>query len=400
MELPEGWEWKKIGAISEVTSGGGAPQDKEYFTEKGSPFIRAGSLERLLSKSEEESLEKLSSEAAKSHKLRLFPTEAIIFAKSGMSATKNRVYMLRNDCFVVNHLAVLIPTVEIDPRFLKYCIFWYNPTNLIRDKAYPSIRLSDISSLKIPLPPLPVQKKIVAILDRADRTRRLHQELERHFDEFLKSVFIGMFGDPVTNPKGWEVKKLEVISEIRSGVTKGRKLKKENIIKLPYLRVANVQDGYLNLSEIKYIDAVPSDLEKYRLEYGDVLLTEGGDFDKLGRGGFWKEEVANCIHQNHIFRVRCKTEFCYPRYFSHTLQTQYSKKYFLRASKKTSNLATINMKQLKAFSLPLPPLPLQQKFASIVENVEELRQQHQRSMRESNDLFDALMQKAFRGELT
>ena len=113
-----------------------------------------------------------------------------------------------------------------------------------------------------------------------------------------------MFGDPVTNPKEWKEIKLKEISEIVSGVTKGRKLTGKSTIFVPYLRVANVQDGYLDLTEIKDIEVLPSDIEKYALQDGDILLTEGGDPDKLGRGTVWNGQIPMCIHQNHIFRVR------------------------------------------------------------------------------------------------
>ncbi len=129
-------------------------------------------------------------------------------------------------------------------------------------------------------------------------------------EDLLRSVFLEMFGDPVTNPKGWEEAALTDVAEIVSGVTKGRKLGGKQTVFAPYLRVANVQDGYLNLSEIKEIEVLPTDIEKYRLLDGDILLTEGGDPDKLGRGTVWREHIEGCIHQNHIFRVRIRTFLC------------------------------------------------------------------------------------------
>ena len=117
-----------------------------------------------------------------------------------------------------------------------------------------------------------------------------------------------MFGDPVTNPKGWEEFVLKDIADIRSGVTKGKKIDPNTALTLPYMRVANVQDGYLDLSTIQTIEVSPRDAEKCRLDAGDILLTEGGDPDKLGRGHVWNNEIENCIHQNHIFSVRVKDQ--------------------------------------------------------------------------------------------
>ncbi|TOM81398.1 restriction endonuclease, partial [Vibrio parahaemolyticus] len=108
------------------------------------------------------------------------------------------------------------------------------------------------------------------------------------------------------NPKGWKVSVLKNIAHIRSGVTKGKKIDLSTAITLPYMRVANVQDGYLALDDVQEIAVSPADAQKCKLVSGDILLTEGGDPDKLGRGHVWRDEIPNCIHQNHIFSVRIK----------------------------------------------------------------------------------------------
>jgi type I restriction enzyme, S subunit len=168
---------------------------------------------------------------------------------------------------------------------------------------------------------------------------------------------------------------------------------------LPYLRVANVQEGRLDLSEIKVVEALPADLEKYRLEPGDVLLTEGGDYDKLGRGALWEGQVNDCIHQNHIFRVRVDRQQLLPVFFANYLQTAYAKAYFLRCAKKTTNLATINMRQLRALPVPLPSIREQQEFVEEVDAVADLREKFAVANRESDEMFSSLVQRAFRGEL-
>ena len=142
--------------------------------------------------------------------------------------------------------------------------------------SYPAVTDQVVKDTTIPLPPLPEQKRIAAILDKADAIRRKRQETIRLLDEFLRSVFLEMFGDPVRNEKGWEVRQLSQTAEIVSGVTKGRDLSGKDIISVPYMRVANVQDGHIDLSDIKMIDVLPVDMEKYRLQTGDILLTEGG----------------------------------------------------------------------------------------------------------------------------
>ncbi|HKQ93743.1 MAG TPA: hypothetical protein VJZ77_23995 [Blastocatellia bacterium] len=129
-------------------------------------------------------------------------------------------------------------------------------------------------------------------------------------------------------PESWQWKKLSDISHVKGGVTKGRKFNGKMTILMPYLRVANVQDGYLDLAEIKEIEVLPEDKEKYALKAGDILFTEGGDRDKLGRGTVWHGEITDCIHQNHIFRARLFTDEANAEYASIASKSDFSRKYF------------------------------------------------------------------------
>lgn len=258
------------------------------------------------------------------------------------------------------------------------------------------LSVKSLQAIEIPLPPLPEQKRIAAILDKADVIRRKRQQAVKLTEELLRSVFLDMFGDPVTNPKGWVEARLEDVAEIVSGVTKGRKLDGKPTVMAPYLRVANVQDGYLDLKEIKEIEVLPPDVAKYRLEVGDVLLTEGGDPDKLGRGSVWHGQVTDCIHQNHIFRVRSKTDKLMPDFLSMLIGSERGKRYFLRAAKQTTGIASINSTQLKNFPVLLPSPALQQQFAQTVTNSQKLQQRLSDAADTADSLFNSLLQRAFR----
>ncbi|WP_372935372.1 restriction endonuclease subunit S, partial [Mariniphaga sediminis] len=244
-----------------------------------------------------------------------------------------------------------------DRVVLQYLFHFFNSDKFEKEaikasKGIAQLNLSTkwIEQYKIPLPPIAEQKRIATILDKADALRQRNKQLLAAYDELLQSVFLELFGNPVRNEQNWPVKLLSDVSEVVSGVTKGRKLKKEDVISLPYIRVANVQDGHLDLNEIKTIDALPKDLEKYRLFAGDILLTEGGDADKLGRGAVWKGQIDDCIHQNHIFRLRIKkNESLTEDYLSALIGSGYGKRYFLKASKQTTGIASINSTQLKKF---------------------------------------------------
>jgi len=252
----------------------------------------------------------------------------------------------------------------------------------------------------IPLPPLPVQERIVQVLQTGSEIRRKRQEALQLADAILPASFIVMFGDPNHNHDEFQWLPLGQIADIRSGVTKGRKLGAKDTGEVPYLRVANVQDGFLDLSEIKTIEVLSENVEKYHLEDGDILMTEGGDPDKLGRGAIWRGQVEGCIHQNHVFRVRVNRDKLAPEYLAALMRTQYAKQYFLSCAKRSSNLASVNSTQVKAFAVPLPPIKMQEKFVSAVEQWVQASQNLTAGLKEAGGLFASRMKQAFAGQLT
>lgn len=267
------------------------------------------------------------------------------------------------------------------------------------ETTVPHISHKDLAAFSFHTPPFPEQRRIADILDKADAIRRQRKEAVALTEELLRSAFLEMFGDPVTNPKGWKEWPLGELADAASGVTKGKRYNGQELVTLPYMRVANVQDGHLVLDEVKTITVSKEDGCRYRLEYGDVLLTEGGDPDKLGRGAVWRAEVPDCIHQNHIFRVRAGSKLR-AEYLSALIGSERGKRYFLRAAKQTTGIATINMTQLKAFPALVPPLPLQDRYVTFVSKLAATRSQLQDNLVLTDALFGSLAARAFSGGLT
>nr|WP_235595061.1 restriction endonuclease subunit S [Leptospira santarosai] len=165
----------------------------------------------------------------------------------------------------------------------------------------------------------------------------------------------------------------------------------------------HVQDGYLDLKMIKTIEALPDDQERYRLIYGDILYTEGGDKDKLGRGTIWKNEIENCVHQNHIFRARPLSLFSESKYISFFSQTKLAKDYFFKNGKQTTNLASINITILSALLIPLPSLLEQQVIVQEIESrlsvCDKFEETIQSSLKQAESLRQSILKKAFEGKL-
>lgn len=264
----------------------------------------------------------------------------------------------------------------------------------------PIVNKSRFSDLEIKYPPLAEQRRIASILDQADELRQKRQQAIEKLDQLLQATFIDMFGDPVSNPKGWRSdKNLGDVADIVSGITKGRKITGKSLREIPYLAVSNVQDKYLNLSIIKTIEASDDEIERYRLKEGDLLLTEGGDPDKLGRGTLWNNEVDECIHQNHVFRVRLTSKEFTPNYLNWIVGSEYGKRYFLKSAKQTTGIASINMGQLKKLPLLTPPLDLQIQFDERCIKIHQIKNQLVDSYKDINHLFSSLQNQAFNGTL-
>ena len=167
------------------------------------------------------------------------------------------------------------------------------------------------------------------------------QEIERTRSrkDILPSPF-GFFGDD-TFPSSWVLTNFDSVNAIVSGVAKGKNLRGLKTATYPYLRVANVQRGYLDLRIVKQLDIRRDKLDRYRLRRGDVLMTEGGDWDKPGRAAIWNEEIPNCIHQNHIYRIRsANKDELLPSWIALFANSPLGRSYFEEASKQTTNLAS------------------------------------------------------------
>ncbi len=229
-----------------------------------------------------------------------------------------------------------------------------------------------IRNFKIAFPPLPEQQTIAAFLDReTGKIEELVTEQERLIG-LLKEKRQAVISHAVTKglnpdapmkdsgiewlgevPEGWEVTRLKFVATVQTGLAKGKVYTGKTTIEVPFLRVANVQDGYFDLEEMAMIEIPTEDLERYSLKAGDVLMNEGGDFDKLGRGHVWQGEIETCIHQNHVFAVR--PTIISPEWLNTITGSDYAQFHFMTRSKQSTNLASISSTNVMDLPVVLPP---------------------------------------------
>ena len=204
-------------------------------------------------------------------------------------------------------------------------------------------------------------------------------------------------------PEGWVWATLAQISDLKGGATKGRRYRADELLtEVPYLRVANVQRGYLDLSEIKMIEVTQDVADQLELMAGDILFTEGGDRDKLGRGWVWKGEIDRCIHQNHVFRSRLLLSEMHPEFVS-WWGNSFGQTFFEQSGKQTTNLASINLSVLSSFPVPLPPLAEQRRIVAEVDRrisvIQQAEAAVETNLARADRLRQSILKQAFSGKL-
>lgn len=304
------------------------------------------------------------------------------------------------DRVIVSPLYVVFGVSKhIDQQYLLYYLKSDIMLSLIKESATGSVRdnlkLSTLEEFPINLRPIDEQRHIAAVLDKVGNliTKR-KQQLDK-LDEMTKAKFVEMFGDTILNPNHLQSIPLQNMADIVSGITKGRKTNNTELFEVPYMAVSNVKAGHIDWTTVKTIEATKAEIEQYRLLPYDVLITEGGDPDKLGRGAIIKGPPKNCIHQNHIFRVRTDRTKLLPQYFEEYLQHAKAKKYFLNCAKQTTGIASINMKQLRNLPVLLPNWKQQMEFSAFVEQIDRQKLTIKRSFDKLEVLKKALMQEYF-----
>ena len=322
------------------------------------------------------------------------------------SGTIGRSFLYRRNshgpCAYAGYLVRFVPTQVVLPKYIFLFTKTQAFTEFLRVMAITStienVNGEKYANCVLPVPPLSEQSAIVRFLAHAGRhiqryisaKQKLITLLDEHEQATIDQAMTGQI-DPRTGkphaaykqvqvaglqkvPEHWRLVRLKETAEVQTGLTLGKDYRNSTTVTRPYLRVANVQHGHLDLTEIKHIDVPPNEARRSTLSSGDVLMTEGGDIDKLGRGCLWENEVPGCLHQNHVFAVRCDREQLVPEFLVGLMRSRHGRAYFQLTAKQTTNLASTNSTTLRVFPIPLPPVDEQLEILDKVS--EEIRTIH------------------------
>jgi len=286
--------------------------------------------------------------------------------------------------------------------------------------AFLRLNTGDFFDVRVPLPPPDEIEGIIAFVDRETAKIDALIEEQRRLIALLKEKRQAVISHAVTKgldphapmkdsgiewlgevPAHWRVVPLKFLATVQTGLAKGKDHGDQTTVRVPYLRVANVQNGHLNLDDVAEIDVLPSDVDRYRLRIGDVLMNEGGDFDKLGRGDVWQGQIPDCLHQNHVFAVRPIRVAS--TWLNLVNGSGYAQTFFILRSKQTTNLASISSSNLMELPVVMPPpdeqMDIERAVSSMRSKLDELTTQADLAIGLLNERRAALISAAVTGKI-
>ena len=330
--------------------------------------------------------------------------EYVLLGEDGapfLDAFSKKAYIISGKTWVNNHAHVL--KSKTNNKFLCYYLNSFNYKGYVSGTTRLKLTQAEMKRIPVPVPPLSEQERIVArieeLFSQLDAGVETLKKTKAQLAVYRQAAITEAFSVDNNTPNVC----LSDIAQIIGGITKGRNLSGTETIELPYLRVANVQNGYLDLSEIKTIKLRVDEKERYLLKPGDVLYTEGGDRDKLGRGTVWRGEIKDCVHQNHIFKARVDQSKAIPEYVAFWSMSTPARNYFYQKGKQSVNLASINKTVLSALTLPLPALEKQREIINHIESrlsvCDSIEQTADIALQQADAMRQSILKDAFEGNL-
>lgn len=316
--------------------------------------------------------------------------EYIAIVKDGSGV--GRVMLLPEKSSIIGTLQYIIPNSNIDVRFLYYKLRELNLSRYANGAAIPHIYFRDYKNEKFYIPSLPRQKEIAGILDKASELIEKRKEQLRELDALAESVFQDMFGDPVTNEKGWEKKRWDNLFYTRLGkmLDKKKQIKTDQL--LSYLGNSNVLWNSFDLENLNQMTFTQKEIDALSLQKDDLLICEGGE---AGRCAVWMKDHSLILFQKAIHRARIIDRNIVNVIYVQRFLFEFKAKGGLNKYLSKSTIEHLTGEKLKSVEILLPPLSLQQQFAAIIEKIESQKAKVKEALKESEDLFERLMQDLF-----
>ncbi len=384
-----------LGELVEIRGGGTPSKARAEFYRNGSvPWVTPKDMKKW---DIDSSIDRITEQALENSTAKLIPPNSVLVViRSGVLKHSLPVGISRVPLAVNQDLKALICGREVYPQYLGRFLRARAPVILrsVRGTTADNISTAVLKQLEIPLPPLAEQKRIAGILDAADALRAKRRESLAQLDTLIQATFLDMFGDPVTNPKGWDVVPFESLGKSRLGKMLDA-AKQTDEDRCPYLANLNVQWNRFVLDDLREMTFTKADRAEFALEHGDLLICEGGE---VGRTAIWRGEMENVFFQKALHRVRLEPDLAVPEFVLWFMWFMAEHGGFSDFTT-SATIAHLTGVKLKRLPVPLPPVRLQRQFASIFESIDEHREQQTEYRSDLDALFSSLQARAFAGEL-
>lgn len=331
----------------------------------------------------------------------------IVFARTG--ATTGKSFLVR-DCppqsVFASYLIRVRPSEKIDSGYLSYFFqtpnYWQQISQSSTGSAQAGVNSTKLKQLKVPLLPIAEQRRIAAILDKADAVRRKRKEAIALTEELLRSAFLDMFGDPIKNPKGWEIVTLKSqVLDLRYGTSEKCSDSKSTNLSLPVLRIPNIIGEEISWNSLKFADLSEKEIKKLVLEPGDLLFVRSnGNPEHIGRCAIYEEDSETALYASYLIRARLKADTSLNSAFIRdviSFPTYRSR--LIKEARTTAGNYNINTKGLGGLKLISPPKLEQQKYLELHARLRSRIDSLKQDLRTTDNLFNSLLQRAFRGDL-
>jgi type I restriction enzyme S subunit len=293
---------------------------------------------------------------------------------------------------------------KLDPRFLLHslrvpCFRVQGERRMTGSAGQRRVPANFLSTFDIPLPPLPLQRRIAEVLDKAEALRAKRRAALAQLDSLTQSLFLDLFGDPATNPKGWPVRRLGelIVDGPQNGLYKPST---DYGSGTPILRIDAFYDGAVtDISALKRVRLSEAERSGFRLTENDVVINRVNSLEYLGKCALIPKLPEETVFESNMMRMRFDSKTTHPRFVVQFLQSGFAKSQIQMRAKHAVNQASINQQDVSGFRTSVPPIQLQHEFASRVAAVEKLKTAQRAALTELDALFASLQHRAFRGEL-
>lgn len=384
----------KLGDLCEFLNGGTPSKDQPHYFEGNIPWITSADITGTLADT-----------------ARSFITEAAIQQSATNKVAKGTVLLVTRTgvgkvaiagqdlCFSQDITGLKPDKEKLDAGYLVHFLRTKQThfERLARGATIKGITRDVVTDLAVPLPSIPEQRRISALLDQADELRTKRREALAQLDSLAESTFVDIFGDPFSNPKQWATKPLgELLESITNGANADQT---DSDLGWPITRIETIWNGTIDSARVKYVAPSKGLKERYQLQVGDILFSHINSPEHIAKTAIYQGDPSLMIHGINLLRLRCSSNEVDAHWLLHLLKQRSVRAYFRTRCKKAVNQASLNQQDIKSLICIVPPLELQAIFSERVEAANIHRLLHEKSAIELDKLFQSLQQRAFRGEL-